>query len=242
MPTDKNTVKLYLENALLQLACESYFHGIDLSDQNDPVTKNSIIRRLKYGFNDPTHPFILKKASVTNENIPETTVTGSNTPVLAATNRMVGTQATQLVEGYEIIDQHANDSTGFSATLFLKKGTTNEYTLSFRSTEFRRWEIAGDGERDNDGANRIGVAGEGFAQAELASMEDYWQHIRAGERWNSTTSTWNPDIDLATGDPGKLAKFQEYLGGGGKINTTGYSLGAHLASVFTLMQSIGVKS
>jgi hypothetical protein len=123
MPTNAETVKSYLNFALVQLAGESYVHGIDLSDQNDPRTRNALIRRLKYGYNDPTHPFIKSKAGVTGDadSAAETATNGSNSPVLAAYNRMVDTQATKFVEQYEIIDHHANDATGFAATLFRNK-------------------------------------------------------------------------------------------------------------------------
>lgn len=73
---------------------------------------------------------------------------------------MIETQAVGLLQAYEVIDQHANDPTGFSATLYRNK-TTGEYVLSARSTEFREWVKAGDGERDRDGANVKGIVGEG---------------------------------------------------------------------------------
>lgn len=40
-------------------------------------------------------------------------------------------QAQQFVQRYQIVDHHANDATGFSATL-MKDTATNTYTLSFR--------------------------------------------------------------------------------------------------------------
>ena len=188
MPTDAATVIKYLDFALLQLGAESYLHGINL--QNEPL----VVERWKYGFNDPTHPYILDltdpnnpKGLAANKN--DGQPSGADTPVLAAYNRMVASQAEDVFRRNEIIDHHANDSTGFSATLFKNKDT-GAYTLSMRSTEYRPSEIAGDGERDLFGTSRQGIADKGFAFGQLASMEDYWSHISNGERWNNDTQAW----------------------------------------------------
>jgi len=84
---------------------------------------------------------------------------------------MVQEQAQAFVREYEIIDYHANDATGFAATLF-KNRATGEYILSPRSTEFRQWGAAGDRKRDHNGANEEGIIKRGFALAQLASLED----------------------------------------------------------------------
>ena len=62
MPTNATTVKLYLDFALLQLGAESYLHGIDFTSQA------AVVERWKYGFNDPTHPYIL---DLTDPNNPK---------------------------------------------------------------------------------------------------------------------------------------------------------------------------
>ncbi len=109
---------------------------------------------------------------------------------------------------YQIVHHHANDATGFSATLMREQGTNN-FTLSFRSTEYRNQAQGGDYERD--GANWLFLTGadgeiltEGFAFGQLAAMEQYYQ----------TT-------------------VKSLLPTGAVLNVTGYSLGAHLATVFT---------
>ncbi len=219
MPTNKEDVQNYLNYALLQLGAESYLHGLD--QITDPAEyRGEVVNRWKYGFNDSSHKFIQSQAS-----------NGADTPSLPAYNRMVETQASALFDKYEIIDHHANDATGFAVTLFRSK--VGEYVLSFRSLESRPWKVAGDAERDNDGASRAGIFEKGFAFAQLASMEDYWKHISNGERWipdavDPTKGRWNE------ADP-KLGLLKDHLNGGGKITTTGYSLGGHLATVFTLM-------
>ena len=56
-------------------------------------------------------------------------------PLLGAT-RFTNVLADRFITKYDIVDHHANDATGFSATL-LKDTTTNTYTLSFRSLEYQ---------------------------------------------------------------------------------------------------------
>lgn len=97
-------------------------------------------------------------------------------------------------------------NTGFSATLIQKKDS-NEYTLSIRSTESRAWEHGGDSERDMEATDKFGVVMTGFALAQLDAMELYYQWLK---------------------DNGLLPQ-------GAVLNVTGYSLGGHLATVFTEM-------
>ena len=250
MPTNAQAVKAYLDFALLQLGAESYLHGADFGDARD------VGARWKYGFNDPTHPFIDpeyvdprtgqktgRAAPGPNDGFDEdgTPLFGPNKTVLPAYNRMVGDQARDLFRDFQVIDQHADDATGFSATLF-KNRSSGEYTLSFRSTEFRAWETAGDNPRDNEGGNQEGIRKSGFAFAQLASMEDYWRHIRNGERWhgrpNQAGGAWVAD----TG--GALGAFKQYMDSkpaGKGLFVTGYSLGGHLANVFTLIHEAEVE-
>ena len=104
---------------------------------------------------------------------------------------------------YQIRDHHANDATGFSATLMFDT-QTNSYTLSFRSTESAPATEGGDRERDLFGADAE-VGASGFAFGQLAAMEEYYQSLQAS---------------------GKLPT-------GAVLNVTGFSLGGHLATVFT---------
>ena len=121
------------------------------------------------------------------------------------------------ISRYQIIDHHKNDATGFSATLLFDT-QTNSYTLSFRSTEYRNQVDGGDYERD--GANGLlftGADGEiltkGFAFGQLAAMERYFQ------------TTVKPLLPT-----------------GAVLNVTGYSLGAHLATVFTELHGLEANS
>jgi hypothetical protein len=133
-------------------------------------------------------------------------------PLLGAT-RFTSPLADRFIAKYDIVNHHANDSTGFSATVMQERGTNN-FTLSFRSTEYRNQSQGGDYERD--GANLPFLTGADgkivtkvFAFGQLAAMEDYYQ---------STVKNLLP--------PGAL------------LNVTGYSLGAYLATVFTEMHGL----
>lgn len=99
-------------------------------------------------------------------------------------------------------------NTGLSATLIRRLGSngqlTNQYTLAIRSTEFQPSIKGGDFERDGDGSD-LGIALTGFAFAQLSALEGYFDWLTA---------------------MGKLPP-------GAELSVTGYSLGGHLATVFT---------
>ncbi len=130
--------------------------------------------------------------------------------------RLVQTQAQQFTQRYQIIDQHANDATGFSATLIkdLSDPTGKTFTLSFRSLEYQNQAQGGDYERDGQGGAAGEIAGAGFALGQLVSMERYYQELKA--------------------NPLKLPP-------GAILNVTGYSLGGHLATVFTELHTADVQ-
>jgi hypothetical protein len=114
---------------------------------------------------------------------------------------------------YLIVDHHANDATGFSATL-MKDTATNTYTLSFRSLEYQNQAMGGDWERDGQEGAAGEIAGAGFALGQLVSMERYYQELKA--------------------NPLKLPSAAI-------LNVTGYSLGGHLATVFTELHSADIQ-
>ena len=122
---------------------------------------------------------------------------------LSAT-RMTKTMIDDFFKTWEIIDHKANTSSGFSATL-MKHKKTGEFTLSFRSTESKQSIDGGDVERDSGNGANGQIADLGFAYAQLLDMEDYYQQL----------------------------KDQGHIPADTGINITGYSLGGHLAQVFT---------
>lgn len=154
---------------------------------------------------------------------------GNNRPNFPQTSftRFTDAQVIELVSQYEIVHQ-ASDfplaarsepvyyagtailaNTGLSATLIRKKDAsgnpTSEFTLAIRSTEFRTVSDGGDRSRDLLQADINGIVANGFALAQLAALEDYYDWL----------------------------KKSRLLPAGSKLNVTGYSLGGHLATVFT---------
>lgn len=165
-----------------------------------------LIERLMFGFNDPLHPYV-KSLSGAPSTDPESDLLGDpRTPFLDGANRMPEVVARDFVERYEIKEQFSNNEFGFSATV-LRERSTGQYTLSFKSLEYPNWNEGGDWERDG----RPGAAGEiaaaGFAVGQAAAMEEYFQRV-------STSGV---------------------LAGVDRFNVTGYSLGGHLATLFTLL-------
>jgi hypothetical protein len=97
-------------------------------------------------------------------------------------------------------------NTGLSATL-IQNRETGAYTLSIRSTEYVTPNIGGDKYRDLHGADLEGIAFDGLALAQIDALERYYE--------------W-------------LLKNVEGLSEG-PLYVTGYSLGGHLATIFTEM-------
>ena len=123
--------------------------------------------------------------------------------LLPGATRMTLQQINRFNELYDVIDCKRNTWSGFSATL-LKNKFTNEYVLSFRSTEYQNDEDGGDFQRDGWGGAGNEIAQYGFAIAQIADMEAYYRQLSA------------------LGGPLSGAQFR----------VTGYSLGGHLATVF----------
>ena len=128
--------------------------------------------------------------------------------------RMPAALAAEFIAKNQIIAHRANDATGFSGTLlqWTNEQGGTEYTLSIRSTEYKIFTQGGDAERDH----LLGANGEiitkGFALGQLAALEDFYEREVLP------------------------------LTGAARINVTGYSLGGHLATVFTETHADGVKA
>src|SRR5690606_29435980 len=100
--------------------------------------------------------------------------------------RLTGVQREQFFSTFDIIDHLPNQSSGFSATL-LKNKTTGEYTLAFRSTEYRNIEDGGDAQRDSIRGAAGDIAFNGMALAQVSSMERYWTSLLDGTRATGAT-------------------------------------------------------
>ena len=97
-------VTTWLRFALQQMAAESYLDGINILD-DDQVEGRLLRGNNRQGFDPPSG-------------------------ILTGATRFTSVLADQFLESYQLVDHHANDSTGFSATLVQEIGTNN-FTLSF---------------------------------------------------------------------------------------------------------------
>lgn len=139
---------------------------------------------------------------------------------------MAEKQAEEFVGRFSVVAHYPNDNSGLSATL-LRNGDTGEFTLSFRSTEYQSETNGGDWARDGTpGADGEIATKYGFALGQIASMETLYEHLRLGERFVGRDASGMP---VWESDP-RIAAF---LNPAQKLNVTGYSLGGHLATVFT---------
>lgn len=205
--------------SLLQIAAESY-----LEDAESLSSRDYLERRLKLGTNRDNYNHknnsLLGSADL-NEGWPgltrmtepqveeflrrfEVLHQWSDNPCLVNGELTRPAPDTQYTAGLQLNGPAMLANTGFSATL-MRDRETGHYTLSFRSTESRAWSGGGDSERDLTATDVWGVAFTGFALAQLDAMEKYYQ--------------WLKDNNL--------------LPCGATLNVTGYSLGGHLATVFT---------
>ena len=140
-------------------------------------------------------------------------LSGNNRPGFTLDNytRFTEELADRFLTSYARVAHHANDATGFSATLTQERGTNN-FTLSFRSTEYRSQPV-GDAQRDSVQGADGEIAGVGFALAQLVSMERYYRTLRASGQLPSNAV----------------------------LTVTGYSLGGHLATIFTELHSAEIQ-
>jgi hypothetical protein len=185
----QSNITTWLEFALQQVAAESYLDTVNINIRDEVET--ALTRgNNRPGFDPPSGP-------------------------LPGKTQMTDLLVDRFLDRYQIVDHHANDATGFSATLIkdLSDPTGKTFTLSFRSSEYQSQTQGGDWERDGVAGADGEIARYGFALAQLLSMEKYYQALKA--------------------DPTKLPA-------GAVLNVTGYSLGGHLATVFTELHDADV--
>lgn len=77
-----------------------------------------------------------------------------------------------LATDWEVVEHISNTSTGFSGTLF-KKSATNEFVLSFRSTEF-----VDDAARDNQATNALEIKECGWAFGQIDDMQNWYASLQ----------------------------------------------------------------
>ena len=91
-------------------------------------------------------------------------------------SRFTGTQAKEFEAQWTVVDQRANTSTGFSGTLFRNR-ETNEYVISFRSTEF-----IDDSARDNAATNTLEIKEFGYAFGQISDMEAWYEELKRSKK------------------------------------------------------------
>ncbi len=196
----QTAISTWLQFALQQVAAESYLEGV--ASTNIP----ELLKRLEFGNNNAPFLNLQNPDPIANPDLLGKTrfIDLAEMPNASQING----SAQAFVSRYQIVDHHANDATGFSATL-MRDTQTGQYTLSFRSLEYQNQAQGGDWERDGQGGAAGEVAGAGFALGQLVSMERYYKELRTSGRLPAEST----------------------------LNVTGYSLGGHLATVFTLLHS-----
>ncbi|MGE0383662.1 MAG: putative Ig domain-containing protein [Gammaproteobacteria bacterium] len=151
-------------------------------------------------------------------------------------SKLVNAQISGFFDQWEIVAHLPNRDSGFSATVFRDRNT-GEYTISFRSTEYAfgaldqardpaLQDLGGDWARDGKPGADGEINSYGFALGQIASMEEMYRHLRLGERWDGERQGWVASADLAD-----LRRD----GANAPVYLTGFSLGAHLATAFTLL-------
>ncbi len=213
-----STIGQWYEAALQQLASESYLRKSSMSSDGAIAAQISLRDDLARGN--------------TRENL--TTGGLMKMPVASVEQLSSGSilPANEFAAAWEVVYQADNDGSGFSATLMRRRVSGNadpEYTLAFRSTEYRDEKSrGGDWKRDVENADaEIGMGG-GFAFGQIHSMRQLWTNLKAGRDADGKTLT-------------SLSDFASRMSSGEKVNLVGYSLGGQLATVLTELEPTKVN-
>ena len=148
-------------------------------------------------------------------------------------------QAKQFLLEWEVVAQQPNTGTGFSGTLFKKRGT-DELVMSFRSTEF-----VDDAARDNQATNDLEIKTTGFAWGQIRDMEAWYaQLLQEGKVSPGTFSVTGYSLGghLATAfnllHPKAATQVVTFNGAGVGLVKAGETLGA-LVQQFASLTSNG---
>lgn len=156
MTTELNITQT-LSFAIQQIFAESYWEKyIKLKNEfgNNPTEEQKILLKEEY-------ISALEHGNSKKDNILE-----------GGYAKLTKTLAEEAYTNYEVIDYIGNQSAGFSAIL-LKDIHSGEYTLSFRSTEYKE-DFARDAFADTE------IADNGFAFGQISEMEKFYQSLITG--------------------------------------------------------------
>ncbi|NKI93740.1 calcium-binding protein [Rhizobacter sp. SG703] len=127
-------------------------------------------------------------------------------------SRFTEAQVDAFLQDWKLVEHQSNTATGFSGTLFQYQGF-DKPELGLHEGQlvmsFRSTEFIEDSARDNEATNTLEVKATGFALGQIADMEQWYGELK--QRYP--------------------IEFSDSQG----IDITGYSLGGHLATAFTLM-------
>lgn len=121
-----------------------------------------------YNFNAVLNPNLEPGKDTSGDLTKENLTTGNN-----HASKFTETQVelSGLTSDWTVVEHLSNTSTGFSGTLF-KKESTNEYVMSFRSTEF-----IDDAARDNQATNAMEIKSFGWAFGQIDDMQDWYASL-----------------------------------------------------------------
>lgn len=199
-------IQTYFEMASLQIAAEAF-----LIDTNSTLDLKAL----------------LETGNMANSKLPSAQIASFYVGVPGSDSRfeLVAYQDLSL-RTPEPTGMETGLESGFSASLFYDN-EKEEYTISFRSTEFaENIRDAGDIETN------VEIAEFGWAFSQLHSMDAFWKYLTAGTPL--VTGGLNVPVSSA------LEQFRTDIANGGLVNVTGYSLGANLATAFTEINAASV--
>ena len=132
-------------------------------------------------------------------------------------------ELSKLTTDWVVVEHVSNTETGFSGTLFQKE-STNEFVLSFRSTEF-----LDDAARDNEATNYQEINKLGFAFGQISDMEKWYGEVKTKITGPLSVTGYSLGGHLATAfnllHPGAATEVVTFNGAGiGKIGTADGSL------------------
>jgi len=121
--------------------------------------------------------------------------------------------ADRFTDTWDVVEHISNTSTGFSGTLFRAKKGDTEYGIEAGELvlSFRSTEFADDAARDNQATNTLEIKEHGWAFGQIDDMRKWIEYLHDNHHISQP------------------------------LTVTGYSLGGHLATAFTLMYPELVK-
>jgi uncharacterized delta-60 repeat protein len=210
------SIKQLLDHAILQSVAESYLDRWTGWSSSDDPGSEAVPGGQRFSLED-----ILKFGA----NHPEYNPDGDGA------TRLTQVQIDWFTDNYKLVTHYSNDHSGFSATVFQSRTNPAEYTISFRSTEYQAENKGGDWSRDGADAADGDINHYGFALAQLASMEIFYAQLKAGKTFNNSTGQFESSLS-----------GQAFMNTSHTLNVTGYSLGGHLSSAFTLLHEADIAN